>query len=193
MSIDTSGQYPAIKITDRATYVDTNTKTYDQEATRYLSYVLFPLVGAYGIYSLIYNKHKSMYSWVISTLVSSVYMFGFILMCPQLYLNYKLKSVAHLPWKQMTFKFLNTIIDDLFAFVITMPLLHRLAVFRDDVVFLVFLYQRWIYPVDKTRANEFGYSEAQQEQPSAALDAGPAAASPAVTAAASAGSAPVDE
>ena len=31
----------------------------------------------------------------------------------------------------MTFKFLNTIIDDLFAFVIKMPTLHRLSVFRD--------------------------------------------------------------
>ena len=31
----------------------------------------------------------------------------------QLYLNYKLKSVAHLPWRQMTYKFLNTIVDDL--------------------------------------------------------------------------------
>lgn len=30
------------------------------------------------------------------------------------------------------------------------------AVFRDDVVFLVYLYQRWIYRVDKKRANEFG-------------------------------------
>ena len=59
--------------------------------------------------------------------MGAVYTFGFILMCPQLYLNYKLKSVAHLPWRQMTYKFLNTIIDDLFAFVIKMPLLHRLS------------------------------------------------------------------
>jgi hypothetical protein len=36
-----------------------------------------------------------------------------------------------MPWRQMTYKFLNTIIDDLFAFVIKMPLLHRLSVFRD--------------------------------------------------------------
>jgi hypothetical protein len=30
-------------------------------------------------------------------------------------------------------RFLNTIIDDLFAFVIKMPTLHRLSVFRDDL------------------------------------------------------------
>lgn len=64
----------------------------------------------------------------------------------------------------MTYKFLNTIIDDLFAFVIKMPLLHRLSVFRDDLIFLVYLYQRWIYRVDKTRANEFGYVEAPSKQ-----------------------------
>ena len=74
----------------------------------------------------------------------------------QLYLNYRMKSVAHLPWRQMTYKFLNTIIDDLFAFVIKMPMLHRLSVFRDDIVFLIYIYQRWIYRVDKKRANEFG-------------------------------------
>lgn len=37
----------------------------------------------------------------------------------------------------------NTFIDDVFAFIITMPTAHRVAVFRDDIVFLVYLYQRW--------------------------------------------------
>lgn len=43
------------------------------------------------------------------------------------------------------------------------PTPTRLAVFRDDVVFFIYLYQRWIYRVDKTRANEFGYTEEQAE------------------------------
>ncbi len=51
-------------------------------------------------------------------------------MTPQLWVNYRLKSVAALPAKQFVYKLLNTIIDDLFAFVIKMPLLHRLSVFR---------------------------------------------------------------
>jgi hypothetical protein len=74
---------------------------------------------------------RSWYSWVLGSLVGCVYTFGFIAMTPQLYINYKLKSVANMPWKVMTYKFLNTIIDDLFAFIIKMPTLHRIACFRD--------------------------------------------------------------
>jgi hypothetical protein len=68
-------------------------------------------------------------------------------------------------------------VDDFFSFIIKMPILHRLACFRDDVVFLILhvsllflvpamqselmlfpprLYQYWIYPVDRQRANEYG-------------------------------------
>jgi len=34
----------------------------------------------------------------------------------------------------------NTFIDDVFAFIIVMPTSHRIAVFRDDLVFLIYLY-----------------------------------------------------
>ena len=37
-----------------------------------------------------------------------------------------------------------------------MPTLHRLACFRDDVVFVILLYQYYLYPVDKKRVNEYG-------------------------------------
>ena len=60
---------------------------------------------------------------------------GFIMMTPQLFINYKLKSVAHLPWRMMTYKALNTFIDDLFAFVIKMPTLYRIGCFRDGKCF----------------------------------------------------------
>ena len=43
--------------------------------------------------------------------------------------------------------------DDLFAFIITMPTAHRVACFRDDVVFLIYLYQRYLYPVDPNRVD----------------------------------------
>ena len=104
-------------------------------------------------------------------------------MTPQLFINYKLKSVgkykevywyeniffddkyasilaplyailkiknnftAHLPWRMMTYKALNTFIDDIFAFVIKMPTMYRIGCFRDDIVFFIFLYQKYVYRV----------------------------------------------
>uniref|UniRef100_A0A8C0AQH8 Lipid scramblase CLPTM1L n=1 Tax=Buteo japonicus TaxID=224669 RepID=A0A8C0AQH8_9AVES len=133
------------------------------QAMKYLSYLLYPLcIGGAG-YSLLNVKYKSWYSWLINSFVNGVYAFGFLFMLPQLFVNYKMKSVAHLPWKAFTYKAFNTFIDDIFAFIITMPTSHRLACFRDDVVFLVYLYQRWLYPVDKSRVNEYG--ESYEEKP----------------------------
>lgn len=61
-----------------------------------------------------------------------------------------------MPGKAMAYKFLNTFIDDLFAFTVKMPWLHRLATLRDDVIFFIWLYQGWKYKVDFKRVNEFG-------------------------------------
>ncbi|KAL2135568.1 hypothetical protein VTI74DRAFT_8047 [Chaetomium olivicolor] len=132
------------------------TKEYDEIAFKYMYIAGVPLLIAYAGYSLIYETHKSWYSYIIATLVGSVYAYGFLMMIPSLYINYRLKSVAHMPAKAMMYKFLNTFIDDLFAFTIKMPILHRLATFRDDVIFFIYLYQRWAYKVDYTRVNEFG-------------------------------------
>jgi hypothetical protein len=97
-------------------YTDTNTQNYDKLAFKYLSWVLFPLVFGYSVYSLIYMEHKGWYSWVLNMVYGFLLTFGFIMMTPQLFINYKLKSVAHLPWRMMTYKALNTFIDDIFAF-----------------------------------------------------------------------------
>ena len=87
-------------------------------------------------------------------------------MTPQLFINYKLKSVAHMPWRVMAYKAFNTFVDDAFAMLVAMPMHHRVACLRDDVVFFVFLWQRYLYPVDKTRANEYGiaYEREQEEE-----------------------------
>lgn len=172
---------PTIKFTDKRTYIHSNTKQYDELAFRYLSVVLFPLLGGYCIYSLLYHEHKGWYSFVLSMLYGFLLTFGFIMMTPQLFINYKLKSVAHLPWRMLTYKALNTFIDDIFAFVIKMPTMYRLGCLRDDVIFFIFLYQRYIYRVDPSRVNEFGFSqdmekEAKERKQAAALGNGAAAA-----------------
>lgn len=157
------GYLPRISFTDKGSYVNSSTREYDMVAFKYLSWALFPLLGGYAVYSLLYMEHKGWYSWVLSMLYGFLLTFGFIMMTPQLFINYKMKSVAHLPWRMMTYKFLNTFIDDIFAFVIKMPTMYRLGCFRDDIVFFIFLYQRWIYKTDPTRINEFGFSAEMEE------------------------------
>lgn len=102
-----------IAFEDKHVLSDTEEKTkeYDAIAFKYLYIVAVPLLLAYAVYSLIYETHKSWYSFIITTLVGSVYAYGFLMMVPSLYINYRLKSVAHMPAKAMTYKFLNTFID----------------------------------------------------------------------------------
>jgi hypothetical protein len=80
-----------------------------------------------------------------------------------------------MPGKALTYKFLNTFIDDLFAFTVKMPWLHRLATLRDDVIFFIWLYQGWKYKVDYKRVNEFGQGgdsdeEEEEEVPTPAVE-----------------------
>ncbi|CAN0213308.1 unnamed protein product [Laminaria digitata] len=154
---------PRITLRAKDTYRKSKTKEFDDTATAHLLYLVAPLMVGYATYSLLNQQHRGWYSWVLNSLVGFVYMFGFVMMTPQLFINYKLQSVAHMPWRVMSYKFINTFIDDLFAFVVPMPTMHRLACFRDDIIFFVFLYQRYLYPVDKTRRNEFGQSAKSTE------------------------------
>lgn len=45
-------------------------------AFRYLSWILFPLLGCYAVYSLLYLEHKGWYSWVLSMLYGFLLTFG---------------------------------------------------------------------------------------------------------------------
>ncbi len=72
--------FPYIQFKDKSTYESSGTSQYDREAMRYLSWALYPLMVCYSIYSLVYQTHKSWYSWILSSLVGTVYTFGFIMM-----------------------------------------------------------------------------------------------------------------
>lgn len=155
---------------DDGGYTSSGTRDHDKTATDHLQLAILPLILGYALYSLFYDKHRSWLGWILGSLTSFVYAFGFVQMAvPQLYVNYKLKSVAAMNWKSMSYKFLGTIVDDLAVFLIKSPTLHKIAVFRDDVVFVLYLLQRWLYPIDPTRVNEYGQrgdggSQPQQQQ-----------------------------
>merc|ERR1719277_1801224 len=143
--------FPFISMGSQAGYESAGTNKYDEEATHYMFSVLTPVFVGYVIWSAIYGKHRGWYSFLVRSAAGGMYTFGFIMMTPQLYINYKLQSVDHLPWRALTYKAMNTFVDDVAAFLIDMPMMHRLSCLRDDVIFFVYIYQRWKYRVDKTR------------------------------------------
>ena len=56
------------------------TEEYDKIAFQYMGIVAVPLLLAYAAWSLYYESHKSWYSFIITTLVGSVYAYGFLMM-----------------------------------------------------------------------------------------------------------------
>lgn len=152
-----SSTFPFILFRNHLSDTEMKSTSYDRIATAYLSMVLYPLIFGGALYAREHYVYTSWYSWLVSNLANAVYMFGFISLCPQLYINYRLKSVAHMPWKVFIYKIFNTFIDDVFAFLIEVPLKHKIMTLRDDLVFALFLYQAYIYKIDKSRPNEYGF------------------------------------
>ncbi|CUS22263.1 LAQU0S05e01398g1_1 [Lachancea quebecensis] len=150
------GRYLSISNKHPLSGEEKKTREYDATAFRVLLKVFVPLILGYAGYSLMYGEHKSWYSFFVRVMVGIVYTYGFLVQFPAVYINYKLKSVAHISIRAFAYKVVNTFIDDLFAFVAKMPWLHKIATFRDDVVFFIYLYQFWAYRVDYSRTNEFG-------------------------------------
>ena len=129
------------------------TRKCDALAFHYLGTALIPPLLGYAFFSLSCQPHESWYTFLLGLSTSTAYGIGFILMTPQLFINHKLQSVAHINFTFLAYRFFNTFIDDVFAMLITMPGMHRLAVFRDDLVFLVYLWQLYRFPSDSSRAS----------------------------------------
>ncbi|XP_060725225.1 lipid scramblase CLPTM1L-like isoform X1 [Tachysurus vachellii] len=132
------------------------TEEHDSRAMKVLSYLMYPLCISGAVYSFLYHRNKSTwYFWIKNSLVSGIYALGFLSMVPQLFVNYKMKSVAQLPMSVLLYKGLNTFISDIFSGILSNPGPHPLACFRDDVIFLIYLYQRRIYSVNKSRVRDY--------------------------------------
>lgn len=118
----------------------------EMRGMKYLALVLVPVVVVFCVHRLIYYKYRSWYSWAILSLAAASEVFGFVTMTPQIFLNHRLKSVEHLPWTALTYSFINTFIDDLFAFgIFRVPEVSKYSCLRDDIVFVVICVQRWLY------------------------------------------------
>eukprot|EP00397_Hematodinium_sp_SG-2012_P020397 GEMP01021014.1.p1 GENE.GEMP01021014.1~~GEMP01021014.1.p1 ORF type:complete len:577 (+),score=104.09 GEMP01021014.1:13-1743(+) len=155
VDISMVARFPFLSFRSKTGYVEHSTNEYDRIALSYMAHAICPLFIGYVVRSLLYNKFRSWYSFAVSSAAGGIYAFGFAMMTPQLYINYRLQSVEHMPWRALTYKAMNTFVDDVVAFIIDMPMLHRLSCLRDDVIFFGYLYQRWAYRVDKKRPTQW--------------------------------------
>lgn len=144
---------------------DDETAKWDKQCVIHGIIYFTPMFMGFSAYCLHLFKYKSWWSWLVSSLADSFYLLGFLHMLPQIYINYKLKSVAHLPIRAFMYKVFNTFIDDVFAFAVKMPLKHRLMTLRDDFVFLIFVLQWFWYRVDHNRVNEYGFRYRKEISP----------------------------
>ncbi|XP_077431317.1 lipid scramblase CLPTM1L-like [Vanacampus margaritifer] len=134
---------------------------FDTQASTYLSYLIYPLCISGAIFSLAYLRQKSYFSWMLNSLVTGVYAFGFLSMAPQLFINHKLRSVNHLQGAVLMYRGVNTLISDLcscaavFSSSEAFLSSHQLSCFRDELFFLIYLYQRRRF-APKARRSECG-------------------------------------
>ena len=71
------GKFPYISLEHKKSYSLT-TEEHDKQATRYLYMILLPLFICYLVYSLIYEDHKGWYSFLLSSCVGFIYIFGIL-------------------------------------------------------------------------------------------------------------------
>lgn len=136
----------------------------DKTGLKYCYIIVTPIIFGICIYQAFTQEFKGVRSFIIHSLAALIYSYGFLGMIPQLYVNYKLKTVAGMSKTAFAYKFLNTFIDDLHTFVANMPLMMKIACFRDDIIFFIWLYQCMIYKTDSTRVNEFNMQEKPDEE-----------------------------
>lgn len=71
-----------IEVTDKHVLTEDELKTqvYDKLAFKYVTYGVSPFLLGYTIYSLIYNEHRSYYSFILTTATTMVcaYTFSFL-------------------------------------------------------------------------------------------------------------------
>jgi len=147
--LEISARFPFINLNYKIKFQQDESKSHETEAISLMTkYLFIPISVLYLSYRIYYYKqtiYSSYFKFAIQYLFFLFNLFGFVLMTPQIYINYKLKSVAHMPVKALTYKFLNTIIDDLYAFAVKTTTLYRISCFKDDVIFVIFIIQMILY------------------------------------------------
>ena len=74
-------------------------------------------------------------------------------MLTEIYANYKVKSVGYFPMSVFFYRLVEVLIDEAIATVLNLPTIFCISCYRNDVVFLLYMIQRWMYRVDPNRSD----------------------------------------
>ncbi|KJP84711.1 hypothetical protein AK88_05657, partial [Plasmodium fragile] len=116
-----------------------------------MPYVMMCAILFTCAYNFIYTPYDSVFSFIIHTSAVCCYLFNFLFMCPQIVRNYSTKTVERVPLFFFFFLFLYVLMDDLFALVLRIPLVHKWNALGDDIVFFIFLVQYCLYKKGSSR------------------------------------------
>jgi len=150
-SLERTSSFPWVQLIDRpgtkALREDFSAKDgLEASCFKGVFWLLFPTIAGVCAYRLIYHRFTTWYSWIVLSLALCAQAIGFVVMLPQVLMNYRTKSVEHVPCCALVYQAINTFIDDVFMLCIRAPELQKYSVFRDDIIFLICLGQRWLYP-----------------------------------------------
>lgn len=147
--------FPFIRLESPISYQG-QTDNIERKVMRVLMMIMAPCFLTYFLYKAYYLKVEGsmafeIYSLLVSSAMNFVAATEFVRLTPQLYLNYKMKSVPAMPWRTLAYKFVDAIIDDIANYAMGSPTLVLIMHLNDDFAFLVLLYQRYLYKEDPNR------------------------------------------
>ncbi|KAI8640032.1 cleft lip and palate transmembrane protein 1-domain-containing protein [Parasitella parasitica] len=132
------------------------TQQLDVVALKCLGLIALPTFIAYNAYHYYYHYNMLLYhqlenmcmeEWtkkvIINGFVNFLSIFGpAMVIGPQVYINYKMKSVNNLSLNTMIYKTINIVVDDAFVFMIHMPTMRRISYVKKNIVYVIFLLQK---------------------------------------------------
>ena len=128
----------------KRSYERSLTGEYDRRAWAAIKKYLIPVVAGYCLYSLAFEKYIGWFNWIITSFSTFLNDYSFLYFIPQAYVNYELRSVAHLPWRYFAYQTIYILLLCLYSFM-NLGSLDPLVIFKGILMVSVYLYQRSMF------------------------------------------------
>ncbi|KAI9245738.1 cleft lip and palate transmembrane protein 1-domain-containing protein [Helicostylum pulchrum] len=118
---------------------ENTTNMLDCTALQYIACIVTPLFLLFELWS----------TTTTTTTTISINLAHFLIIIPQLYINHQMHMVNNVSIDTMVYKSINIAIDGLFALAIGIPILHQLSFIKSNLIFLVYIFQKYYIQIRK--------------------------------------------